>query len=147
MQVKHRKWDLEQYISSLLKLPRVGSSELILAFLEATPDACALRKELADAKQQVQDAINQHEMAVNAQVKVDKEHDLLIIKLQKARDDLAQVMRQYQKGEEELAQVSRANILNSESVIIISRSSHPKSTTRPAAWRRARRSCSCCDRT
>jgi exonuclease VII small subunit len=89
----------------LLKLPRVGSSELILAFLEATPDACALRKELAAAKQLVQDAINQHEMAVNAQVKVDKEHDQLVIKLQKARDDLAQVMRQYQKGEEELAQV------------------------------------------
>ena len=106
LQVKHRKWDLEQYLSSLLKLPRICSSELILSFLEATTDACALRKELADARQQVQLAINQHELAVNAQVKVDTEHDQLVIKLQKARDDLALVQRQYQKGEEELAQLA-----------------------------------------
>ena len=54
VQVKHRKWDLEQYMLGLLRLPRIGSSELVLAFLEATPDACALRKQLADAKQQLQ---------------------------------------------------------------------------------------------
>jgi DNA repair exonuclease SbcCD ATPase subunit len=105
-QVKHRKWDLEQYVSSLLKLPRVGACELLLAFLEATPDACALRNELDDARQKLQDAIIVHEKTVEAQVKVDTENTQLLFKLQKARDDLAQAQRLHQKGEEELAQLA-----------------------------------------
>ena len=57
---------------SLLKLPRLGSCELLLAFLEATPDACALRNELEDARQKLQDAIIVHEKTVEAQVKEKK---------------------------------------------------------------------------
>jgi division protein CdvB (Snf7/Vps24/ESCRT-III family) len=104
--VKHRKWELEQYLLSLLKLPRVCSSELVLTFLEATPDACALRKQLAEAKQQLQAAIILHEKTVDAQVKVDTENTQLLLKLQRARDDLAQAQRLHQKGEEELAQLA-----------------------------------------
>ncbi len=91
---------------SLLKLPRVASCELLLAFVEATPDACALRKELADAKQKLQDAITLHEKTVDAQVKVDTENTQLLLKLQKAKDDLAQARRLHQKGEDELAQLA-----------------------------------------
>ena len=90
----------------LLKLPRVGPSELVLAFLEATPDACALRLQLADAKQQLQAAIIMHEKTVDAQVKVDTEHTQLLTKLQKARDELAQAQRLHLKGEEELSQLA-----------------------------------------
>ncbi len=97
---------MEQYTLSLLKLPRIGSSELVLTFLEATPDACALRKQLADAQQQLHDAIIWHEKTVDAQVKVDTENTQLLIKLLKARDDLAQAQRLHQKGEEELAQLA-----------------------------------------
>ena len=104
--MKHRKWELEQYLLSLLKLPRVCSSELVLTFLEATPDACALRKQLAEAKQQLQAAIILHEKTVDAQVKVDTENTQLLLKLQRARDDLAQAQRLHQKGEEELAQLA-----------------------------------------
>jgi chromosome segregation ATPase len=75
-------------------------------FLEATPDACALRKELADARQQLQDAITLYERTVDAQVKVDSENAQLLLKLQKARDDLAQAQRMHQKAEDELAQLA-----------------------------------------
>ena len=106
LQVKHRKWGLEQYLLSLLQLPRVGQCELLLVFLEATPDACALRKELADAKQKLHDAITLHEKTVDAQVKVDTDNTQLLLKLQKAKDDLAQAKRLHQKGEDELAQLA-----------------------------------------